>query len=75
MINNKGKMEFDAAIMDHRTRYGAVMSLQDIKNPISVARHILGTIFISTYILVNENYSLLFYYKKNHQLIHLFLNT
>lgn len=36
-----GVMELDAAIMDHDCRYGAVMSLQDIANPISVARSIM----------------------------------
>jgi isoaspartyl peptidase/L-asparaginase-like protein (Ntn-hydrolase superfamily) len=39
--NADGDMEFDAAIMDDKLRYGAVMSLQNIRNPISVARSIL----------------------------------
>ena len=34
-------MELDAAIMDHLKRYGAVMALSDIMNPISVARTIM----------------------------------
>lgn len=34
-------MEFDAAIMDHKGNYGAVMCLQDIRFPISVARSIM----------------------------------
>ena len=38
-----GIMEFDAAIMDHRRRYGAVMALQNIQNPVSVAKSILRT--------------------------------
>lgn len=39
--NAKGVMEMDAAIMDHHSRYGAVMALRDIKTPISVARSVL----------------------------------
>lgn len=39
--NAKGVMELDAAIMDSECRYGAVMALQDIRTPISVARTIL----------------------------------
>jgi len=39
--NSKGEMEFDAAIMDHKRRYGAVLCLQDIANPISVARSVM----------------------------------
>lgn len=39
--NADGVMELDAAIMDDLKRYGAVMCLQNIKNPISVARSIL----------------------------------
>ena len=39
--NANGKMEFDAAIMDHRCRYGAVLGLQDITTPISVARSVM----------------------------------
>ena len=35
-------MEFDAAIMDDRRRYGAVMSLPNIQTPISVAKSVLG---------------------------------
>lgn len=37
--NADGVMELDAAIMDGRkSRYGAVMALQGIRTPISVAR-------------------------------------
>lgn len=39
--NAKGAMEFDAAVMDDKLRYGAVMALSDIRTPISVARSIL----------------------------------
>lgn len=39
--NADGIMELDAAIMDSKRRYGAVMCLQNIKNPISVARSIM----------------------------------
>jgi len=39
--NANGIMELDAAIMDHNSKYGAVMCLQNIKTPISVARKIL----------------------------------
>ncbi len=39
--NADGVMELDAAIMDHDVRYGAVMSLPDIAQPISVARRIM----------------------------------
>lgn len=39
--NAKGIMELDAAIMDDECRYGAVMGLQDIATPISVARTVL----------------------------------
>jgi len=39
--NANGIMELDAAIMDHNSKYGAVMCLQNIKIPISVARRIL----------------------------------
>jgi len=39
--NAKGVMEFDAAVMDDKLRYGAVMALSDIRTPISVARSIL----------------------------------
>jgi Asparaginase len=38
-----GIMEFDSAIMDHRRRYGAVMALQNIQKPVSVAKSILRT--------------------------------
>ena len=41
-FNLKGVMEFDSAIMDYRRRYGAVMSLRDVKTPISVAKSIMG---------------------------------
>ena len=39
--NAEGVMEFDAAIMDHDSRYSAVLCLQDIATPVSVARCIL----------------------------------
>jgi N4-(beta-N-acetylglucosaminyl)-L-asparaginase len=39
--NAKGVVECDAAVMDHRRRYGAVMGLTDIATPVSVARSIL----------------------------------
>ena len=39
--NAKGVMELDAAIMDSDSRYGAVMALQNIVNPISVARSVM----------------------------------
>ena len=38
--NSDGKMELDAAIMDSECNYGAVLAIQDIKNPISVARSV-----------------------------------
>lgn len=34
-------MQLDAAIMNHQSQYGAVMCLENIKAPISVARKIL----------------------------------
>ena len=34
--NADGVMELDAAIVNHAGQYGAVMCLQNIKNPISV---------------------------------------
>lgn len=39
--NAQGFMEFDAAIMDSNSRYGAVMALQNIATPLSVARHVM----------------------------------
>ena len=39
--NSDGIMEFDAAIMDCDSRYGAVLALQNIKHPISVARTVM----------------------------------
>jgi N4-(beta-N-acetylglucosaminyl)-L-asparaginase len=39
--NALGVMELDAAIMDHESRYGAVMSLPRIATPISVARTVM----------------------------------
>lgn len=39
--NSNGIMELDAAIMDDQCRYGAVMALQEISTPISVARSVL----------------------------------
>jgi N4-(beta-N-acetylglucosaminyl)-L-asparaginase len=38
---SKGIMELDGAMMDHELRYGAVMSLKNIANPISVARTVM----------------------------------
>jgi Asparaginase len=37
-----GVMEFDSAIMDHRRRFGAVLSLRNIQTPVSVAKSVLG---------------------------------
>ena len=39
--NSEGHMELDAAIMDHKKRYGAVMAIKKIKSPISIARSIM----------------------------------
>ena len=39
--NADGILELDAAIMDFSMRYGAVMCLQQIRNPISVAKSIM----------------------------------
>lgn len=39
--NAHGVVECDAAIMDHRRRYGAVMGLTDIATAVSVARSVL----------------------------------
>lgn len=39
--NADGVMELDAAIMDDRRRYGAVMAIRDVKSPISVARVVM----------------------------------
>jgi N4-(beta-N-acetylglucosaminyl)-L-asparaginase len=39
--NSEGVMELDAAIMDSRRRYGAVMSLQSISTPIVAARLVM----------------------------------
>jgi len=39
--NSDGVMELDAAMMDHRLRYGAVLALQGILTPISVARTVM----------------------------------
>lgn len=39
--NSEGVMELDAAIMDHRLRYGAVLALRRIRTPISVARTVM----------------------------------
>ena len=39
--NSEGVMEFDAALMDHESRYSAVLCLQDIATPVSVARAVL----------------------------------
>lgn len=39
--NYDGIMEFDAAIMDNNKRYGAVMAIQNVNNPIAVARSVM----------------------------------
>ena len=39
--NADGVMELDAAVMDHRRRYGAVLALTDVPTPVSVARSVL----------------------------------
>ena len=39
--DNKGKVTLDACIMDHLGNAGSVVYLQDIKNPISVARKVM----------------------------------
>ena len=39
--NAEGVMELDAALMDHESRYSAVLCLQDISTPVSVARKVL----------------------------------
>jgi N4-(beta-N-acetylglucosaminyl)-L-asparaginase len=39
--NADGKMEFDGAIMDHRSNYGAVLGLQEVTTPIAVARTVM----------------------------------
>ena len=39
--NAQGVVECDAAVMDHRRRYGAVMGLTDIATAVSVARSVL----------------------------------
>jgi isoaspartyl peptidase/L-asparaginase-like protein (Ntn-hydrolase superfamily) len=39
--NAKGIMEFDAAIMNHHCNYGAVLGIQEVTTPISVARSVM----------------------------------
>ena len=39
--DNKGKVTLDACIMDHLGNAGSVVYLEDIKNPISVARKVM----------------------------------
>ena len=39
--NADGMMELDAAVMDHKRRYGAVLALTDVATPVSVARSVL----------------------------------
>lgn len=39
--NSEGIMELGSAMMDHMRRYGAMMALQNITTPISVARSVL----------------------------------
>ena len=39
--NAEGVMEFDAALMDHEQRYSAVLALQSVDVPVSVARAVL----------------------------------
>lgn len=42
VLNAAGEVELDAAIMDGRTlAYGAVVNLRHIRNPITLARHVL----------------------------------
>jgi isoaspartyl peptidase/L-asparaginase-like protein (Ntn-hydrolase superfamily) len=54
-------MEFDAAIMDHRRRYGAVMALQNIQKPVSVAKSILRT-YVHLFFFFNSfSFFLLFF--------------
>jgi L-asparaginase / beta-aspartyl-peptidase len=43
VLTSAGTVELDAAVMDGRTmRYGAVANLRHIRNPISLARHVLA---------------------------------
>lgn len=43
VLTSAGTVELDAALMDGRTlRYGAVANLRHIRNPISLARHVLN---------------------------------
>ncbi len=43
VLTNEGTVELDAALMDGRTlRYGAVANLRHIRNPITLARHVLN---------------------------------
>jgi beta-aspartyl-peptidase (threonine type) len=50
VLTSAGTVELDAALMDGRTlRYGAVANLRHIRNPISLARHVLdgpGTLLV-----------------------------
>ncbi|MDX1534488.1 MAG: isoaspartyl peptidase/L-asparaginase [Thermoplasmata archaeon] len=42
-LNLAGEAEMDASVMDSRGRAGAVAALRDVKNPILVAREVLGS--------------------------------
>lgn len=51
VLTSEGTVELDAAVMDGRTlRYGAVANLRHVRNPISLARHVLdgpGTFLVA----------------------------
>lgn len=57
--NAAGTMQLDAAIMDHQLHYGAVMAMDGIATPISVARSIMEKV---SPLLDNTAKSHLFYY-------------
>lgn len=43
VLTSEGTVELDAAVMDGRTlRYGAVANLRRVRNPITLARHVLA---------------------------------